>query len=263
MARKAREQSGTGIYHVMLRGVNRQDIFEDDEDYRVFISILSKLSARQSDDGKSVICTCEVFAYCLMPIHVHLLLMEKEWHLAEIIKLIASCYVFHFNKKYGRIGHLFQDRFKSEPCNDSDYFFTLIRYIHQNPLKAGMVSNAVDYVYSSWYNDYMGLGAQRLCHIQPVLNRISMEALKGLVETPLPERYGCIDIEDKAVVSDEEVRCYLLSKSGAKSITSFLSLDKCMQKTFISETMRCYRVGPRQMSRVTGISYSVIQRIPK
>ena len=109
----------------------------------------------------------------------------------------------------------------------------------------------------------MGLGAQRLCHIQPVLNRISMEALKGLVETPLPERYGCIDIEDKAVVSDEEVRCYLLSKSGAKSITSFLSLDKCMQKTFISETMRCYRVGPRQMSRVTGISYSVIQRIPK
>lgn len=263
MARKAREQSGTGIYHVMLRGVNRQDIFEDDEDYRVFISILSKLSARQSDDGKSVICTCEVFAYCLMPNHVHLLLMEKEWHLAEIIKLIASCYVFHFNKKYGRIGHLFRDRFKSEPCNDSDYFFTLIRYIHQNPLKAGMVSNAVDYVYSSWYNDYMGLGAQRLCHIQPVLNRISMEALKGLVETPLPERYGCIDIEDKAVVSDEEVRCYLLSKSGAKSITSFLSLDKCMQKTFISETMRCYRVGPRQMSRVTGISYSVIQRIPK
>ena len=90
-----------------------------------------------------------------------------------------------------------------------------------------------------------------------------MEALKGLVETPLPERYGCIDIEDKAVVSDEEVRCYLLSKSRAKSITSFLSLDKCMQKTFISETMRCYRVGPRQMSRVTGISYSVIQRIPK
>ena len=171
--------------------------------------------------------------------------------------------MFHFNKKYGRIGHLFQDRFKSEPCNDSDYFITLIRYIHQNPLKAGMVSNAVDYVYSSWYNDYMGLGAQRLCHIQPVLNRISMEALKGLVETPLPERYGCIDIEDKAVVSDEEVRCYLLSKSGAKSITSFLSLDKCMQKTFISETMRCYRVGPRQMSRVTGISYSVIQRIPK
>ena len=262
MARKAREQSGTGVYHVMLRGVNRQDIFEDDEDYRVFINILAGLDSRKSDDGRGVICTSEVFAYCLMPNHVHLLLMEKEWHLAEVIKLIASCYVFHFNKKYGRIGHLFQDRFKSEPCNNSDYFFTLIRYIHQNPLKAGMVTNAVDYEYSSWHNDYMGLGSQRLCHILPVLNRISMEELKSLVETPLPERYGCIDIEDKAVVSDEEVRCYLLSQSGAKSITSFLSLDKHLQKSIIAETMCHLGVGPRQMSRVTGKSYSVIQRIP-
>ena len=77
MARKAREQSGTGVYHVMLRGVNRQDIFEDDEDYRVFINILAGLDSRKSDDGRGVICTSEVFAYCLMPNHVHLLLMGQ------------------------------------------------------------------------------------------------------------------------------------------------------------------------------------------
>lgn len=261
MARKARESSGTGVYHVMLRGINRQDIFEDDEDYRMFINILSKLSTRQSDNGKSVVCTCEVFAYCLMPNHIHLLLMEKEWHLGDIIKLIASCYVFHYNKKYGRIGHLFQDRFRSEPCNDSDYFFTLIRYIHQNPVKAGLVKNAEEYDYSSWRNDYMGRGCLRVCHILPVLKRISIIDLKGLVDMPMPEQYECIDIEERIVVGDEEVRRLLLELSGTLSITAFQSLDKCVQKDYIAETMRRLHAGPRQMSRVTGMSYSVIQRL--
>ncbi|MBR2237065.1 MAG: transposase, partial [Prevotella sp.] len=65
--------------------------------------------------------------FSLMPNHVHLLLREKEWHIGDIMKSIASSYVFCFNKKYGRIGHLFQDRFKSEPCDDMSYFFTLFR----------------------------------------------------------------------------------------------------------------------------------------
>ncbi|MBR1558400.1 MAG: hypothetical protein IJ647_11750, partial [Prevotella sp.] len=60
--------------------------------------------------------------------------------------------------EYGRIGHLFQDRFRSEPCNTPEYFFTLFRYIHQNPVKAGLVKLAQDYPYSSWPNDYLSLG---------------------------------------------------------------------------------------------------------
>jgi len=111
MSRQAREHSGTGIYHVMLRGINRQDIFEGDEDYRMFIRILSGLFSRPSNDLTSTICACHIYAYCLMPNHVHLLLREKEWELKEIMKSIASSYVFYFNKKYGRVGHLFQDRF--------------------------------------------------------------------------------------------------------------------------------------------------------
>ena len=97
MPRKPRESSGTGIYHVMLRGINRQDIFDDTEDYWTFIKMMSAVP-------------CYIYAYCLMPNHVHLLIAEK-----------------------------------SEPCNDSGYFLTLFRYIHQNPVKAGLVKTAKDY----------------------------------------------------------------------------------------------------------------------
>ena len=112
MPRKPRESSGTGIYHVMLRGINRQDIFDDTEDYWTFIKMMSAVP-------------CYIYAYCLMPNHVHLLIVEKSLKVGEVVKSIASCYVPYYNKKYGRIGHLLQDRFKSEPCNDSGYFLTL------------------------------------------------------------------------------------------------------------------------------------------
>ena len=262
MSRQAREHSGTGIYHVMLRGINRQDIFEDDDDYGMFIRILSGLFSRPSNDLMSTICACHIYAYCLMPNHVHLLLREKEWELKEIMKSIASSYVFYFNKKYGRVGHLFQDRFKSEPCDDMQYFFTLFRYIHQNPVKAGLVTNVGDYKYSSWGNDYLGNSYMRLCQIQPVLRRSSIEMLQDLVNNPLPDDVGCLDMQsDKVVVADEVVRQMILQVSGAISITAFQLLDKNSQKQIVAFVMRELRAGPRQMSRVSGLSYSVVQRL--
>ena len=80
MPRKPRESSGTGIYHVMLRGINRQDIFEDAEDYWTFIRMMSAVP-------------CYIYAYCLMPNHVHLLIAEKSLKVGEVVKSIASCYV--------------------------------------------------------------------------------------------------------------------------------------------------------------------------
>ena len=262
MSRQARKQSGTGIYHVMLRGINRQDIFEEDEDYRMFVEILSGLNRRPSDELTTPKCVCHIFAYCLMPNHVHLLVRERDWHLGVIIKSIASSYVFYFNKKYGRIGHLFQDRFKSEPCDDMPYFFTLFRYIHQNPLKAGLVKNVRDYRYSSWSNDYLGCSPIRVCYIRPVLRRVELRRLQELVDTPLPDVLACLDIEnEKMVIADQEVRRMLLQSSGAISITAFKALDKKIKKEIVTEVMSCLKVGPRQMSRVSGLSYSVIQRI--
>ena len=81
--------------------------------------------------------------------HFHLLIREQEEKVGETIKRIASSYVYYYNRKYGRDGHLFKERFKSEPVNDMEYFTILLRYIHQNPVKAGVVEKVKDYEYSS------------------------------------------------------------------------------------------------------------------
>ena len=111
MPRSARKESGCGIYHVMMRGVNRQAIFDDDEDCRRFMDILADLPFQHDDDGRLLpIRTCVIYAWCLMMNHFHLLVMEKDWKIAEVIKSLASSYVYYYNKKNERIGHLFQER---------------------------------------------------------------------------------------------------------------------------------------------------------
>ncbi|NMD72658.1 transposase, partial [Bacillus sp. DNRA2] len=101
MPRKARKRSSSGVYHIMLRGINRQTIFEDDEDRRKFLETLKKYR----DISKY-----ELYGYCLMDNHVHLLMKESEETISDAIKRISSSYVHWYNMKYERCGHLFQDR---------------------------------------------------------------------------------------------------------------------------------------------------------
>ena len=109
--------------------------------------------------------------------HFHILLHAKDDTVGNIVKRIASSYVYYFNRKYGRDGHLFKERFRSEPCEDWTYFVTLLRYIHQNPVKAGMVSRVSDYEFTSWH-EYLGRADFfPLCNVNVVLGRISIDEL--------------------------------------------------------------------------------------
>ena len=263
MPRIGRLKSGTGIYHVMLRGINRQDIFEEPEDYWAFIKILAAVQERLEDDLVTRSTTCHIYAYCLMPNHVHLLLCEKNWTLGKVVKSLAASYAFFFNKKYGRLGHLFQDRFKSEPCNDSSYFMTLFRYIHQNPVKAGLVSRAEEYEYSSWGNDYLGKSTLVVCNTQSAINRYGIEELTEWGSMPLVDNTICIDISERQIIADETVRQMILMKCGAKSIADFQQYSKERQKDIVRDVMIELGAGPRQMSRVTGLSYTLIYKTYK
>jgi len=115
-----------------MRGINRQSIFEDEEDKHKFIETFARYTE---------ISCYRLFAYCLMDNHIHILLEEQKEPLAMIMKRISSSYVLWFNRKYGRCGHLFQERFKSETVDNDRYFLTVLRYIHQNPLKAKLVKD--------------------------------------------------------------------------------------------------------------------------
>ena len=98
----------------------------------------------------------------------------------------------YYNRKYGRDGHLFKERFKSEPVNDMAYFTVLLRYIHQNPVKAGIVEKVKDYEFSSW-GEYDGTVEPvfQICDVNTVLNRITFKELNEWVNDPLDDDVYC------------------------------------------------------------------------
>lgn len=142
MPRIARLRSEAGVYHVMARGINKQDIFLEGDDRHRFLATLAKVKAKTM---------CKVYGYCLMSNHVHLLLSEgEEGNIGEIMQRLGSSYVYWYNRKYERVGYLFQDRFLSEPVESDAYLLSVLRYIHQNPVKAGIVTDCSQYVWSSY-----------------------------------------------------------------------------------------------------------------
>ncbi len=145
MPRIARQKSKSGIYHIMLRGTNRQEIFHEDEDN---IRLLETLD-RYREKNK-----VKVYGWCLMGNHAHLLIEEENDDLSIIIKRINISYAWFYNWKYNTIGHLFQDRYRSENIEDNQYIMTVLRYIHQNPVKAGMAKKAGEWKWRS----YQGMG---------------------------------------------------------------------------------------------------------
>ena len=133
MSRQARQQSNTGVYHVIQRGVNRMLIFHEDADRRMFLDLL------KSQAGEFF----KVYCFCLMDNHIHLIV--KTSRLSFYIHRILTAYAIWFNHKYEREGYLFQDRFKSEVIEDQGYLLRCFRYVLQNPLKAGLCHKISEY----------------------------------------------------------------------------------------------------------------------
>lgn len=261
MARQARELSGTGIYHVMLRGINRQNIFYDDEDYLHFRQVLFQM-VYPSDEltGNPLPSYCIFYAYCLMSNHVHLLVRETTESLASVIKRIGVSYAYFFNKKYTRYGHLFQDRFRSEPVNDRAYFFTLLQYIHQNPVAAGLSMDVAGYRWSSW-SEYEKSGANipNICNTNHVLKRMPLDDLRKLVNTLLPETDSILDYDfGSSHKTDEEVISFVSGRFGV-DLLNVQRLGRDIQDEILYQSKE-FGATIRQLVRLTGIGYSIVQR---
>lgn len=140
MARKPRIEYNGAFYHVITRGNQRQKIFKDKQDYTKYLKVLSDYKDRYK---------YFLYAYVLMNNHVHLLIQTQEIPLSKILQGINQRYTIYFNKKYKTIGHLFQGRYKAILCDKDEYLLTLIKYIHLNPVRAGIVKNADKYEWSS------------------------------------------------------------------------------------------------------------------
>jgi REP element-mobilizing transposase RayT len=144
--REARKYSTSGVYHILYRGVNQQNIFEEEKDFLKMKEIISDVKLEMQ---------FEVYAYCFMSNHVHIVMKEKKLKdISLIMKRILTKYARWYNIKYDRSGALIANRYKSVPVEVDEYFIQLIRYIHQNPLRAQLVRDIEEYPYSS-YNEYM------------------------------------------------------------------------------------------------------------
>lgn len=141
MPRLARLDAPGILHHVMGRGIERNNIFLNNKDRNDFIDRLSLLV-----EGGSI----DVYAWTLMPNHFHLLLKTKNRPLSSSMRKLLTGYVVNFNRRHKRYGHLFQNRYKSIVCQEDAYLLELVRYIHLNLLRAGLVKDMNGLNRSPW-----------------------------------------------------------------------------------------------------------------
>ena len=131
MPRQSRIDIPGALHHVICRGINRQNIFTDKEDYKLFLKRLGDLLLETRT-------SC--FAWALIPNHFHLLLRTGNVPIYVVMKRLLTGYAVNFNRRHKRCGHLFQNRYKSILCQKDAYLLELVRYVHLNPLRAKLVS---------------------------------------------------------------------------------------------------------------------------
>ncbi len=164
-----------GYYHIYNRGNNKQNIFLDDDDFNFFLLRLDQ-NLFPGDDEKSRIIrlpadSFSLISYCLMPNHFHLLLRQNtDIPTSKFITKICTSYSKYFNKKYNRVGHLFQDQFQQIRVDNDAYLVWLSAYIHQNPKMARLVQNGEDWKWSS-YRGFAGLKCGVFCDQQVILDQ--------------------------------------------------------------------------------------------
>ncbi|MDD2443520.1 MAG: transposase, partial [Desulfotomaculaceae bacterium] len=230
----------------------RQNIFEDEKDRMKFIQTIQKFKDKSRYD---------VYAYCLMSNHVHLLLRIGQDPLEQVMRRICGSYVYWYNWKHERIGNLFQDRFKSEPVEDDTYFLTVLRYIHQNPLKAGLVRNIEKYKWSS-YNEY--INKTKVIDANFALGMFNNDknlAIKTFIQfnNELKDD-SCLDVEECYRITDGEANNIIKKVCKVKNGFDLPKLEMSIRNTYLKELKEKYSLSIRQIERLTGINRGIIHK---
>ena len=252
MSRRARNKSESGIYHVMLRGINQQVIFEEDEDFEKFLSVLN--------DCKEV-SGFKLFAYCLLGNHVHLLLKVGKEELDQIFKRIGVRYVYWYNFKYGRTGHLFQDRFRSEPVDDERYFIAVLKYILRNPVKAQLCEKAEEYRWSSSSEYIAGQGITDTAFVLNMFGESSDTAVKAFMKW-LGEGDDNTKVKmpsENGRLPDREAQRLIRQISGIKDTAALQKMEAKKRDSLIRQ-LKESGLSIRQISRLTGVSFGIVRK---
>ena len=245
MPRIARKESKSGVYHIMVRGINKQEIFHDDEDKAVYLDRLFRYKNESF---------FELYAYCLMNNHVHLLLREGNESASDVMKKIGISYAYYYNQKYNRIGHLFQDRFRSEAVEDDKYLLAVTRYIHQNPVKIGL---PID----SWtsYGDYVSnTGTIDTSLVLGIFSENDKEAKRLFVDYMNKINDDiCLEYLEKSKLSDTEAMKFMKEICGIDICHELQYFDTDRRNEALSQ-LKMSGVSIRQIARITGLNRGVV-----
>jgi REP element-mobilizing transposase RayT len=233
-----------GFYHVVLRGNNRGDIFFEDRDRRAWQSLLQKGLDRYGH---------RLHAYCWMTNHVHLLLQAGAVPLSNFLGTLASTYAKTVNTRDGRVGHLFERRYRASLVQQDPYLLEVVRYIHLNPIRASIVASLGDYPWSS-HHAYTGqrrpawlttdfvlncfdvtLSGARAAYLRFVHADEPPSSLRGL------EQLGQISPSDDQLIGDDAWKAETLdrrtSSRPARSLDELVK-DVCEKRGVTEDQLR-------------------------
>lgn len=263
MPRKHRISSSSKIYHIVSRGNEKKPIFLDTDDYNHFISILRKKRSEM---------LFAMYAYCLMPNHYHLVLNEGDNKISSIMSSINTTYAIYFNKKYDRVGHLFQGRFRSEAIEDESYFLTAIRYVHNNPVSANMVNDISQYHWSS-YRAYLQIIDQgKLIDSRYLLNILAPSRKEAITEFVHFSKQADEEIfssplsgyEEDSKIIIERAKTFInryLQEHGLNREQLKLKSNLIVRNELISLLVEKSGLTVRQIGNLLNLSKSTISRV--
>ena len=248
LMRAPRECGTSNIYHIVARGSGRQLIFEDDDDRREFLATLSNVSKRFG---------LEVYAWCLMGNHVHLLIHADMARISPAMQVLLSSYALYYNERTGRSGHLFQERFGSEPVDTEEHLLSAMRYIHLNPEKA-RIEQHDRYPWSS-YAEY--LGEPGVCSTDFILSLFGNRREFASFHCIADEDIGFIDIAEarrstRPLPDSEAIRIANSVLDGIR-LSDIKTFERGKRNRLLNALLD-HGLSIRQTERLTGIGRGAI-----
>lgn len=256
MPRLPRKYCESGVYHIMIRGNAKEDIFIDNQDKRKFLKIIFQ----KSKEG-----LFDIYAFCIMNNHAHIVVKELKESISKFMKRITTSYAFYFNAKYNRIGHVFQDRFRSEMIKNDSYLLSVIRYVHNNPEKAGIASKEI-YLWSS-YNDYFSLsnGFVNTIEILKMFSQDQKQSIEMFKKfSNQNEQREFLDISIKKRISKEDLDQYIeafLNKNNLKKSDLKNRKYNNLRDHLIKDIIASSNLSKRAIAVAIGINRETVRKL--
>lgn len=253
MPRNKRQKSSTNTYHIVIKGADRQLIFAEEKDYHKYLDFLSYFKSE---------CNFELYAYCLMSNHVHLLIRHSdEISLETIFRRLNTSYAIWYNMKYNRTGALQNNRYYSEPIETVQNLLNVIVYIHLNPFKAGLEKQlGTSYLWNS-FHDYKN-DDNTLTDTKAVLFLTNTYDNFLTIHNKLrSQEMSFLDVNStKHRLPDDVAKDIIFQVSHCKNPTEFQKLAITNRNIAIKEINK-KGVSIRQLNRLTGTPKGIIERI--